>query len=42
VSLLLIVWLLTRVDFRKEGLAILIAAAIGIVLYYAYQRFRKL
>ena len=33
-SLGLIIWLLTNVDFAKEGLAILIAAAIGLVLYF--------
>jgi basic amino acid/polyamine antiporter, APA family len=32
-SLALIVWLLTNVDFAKEGLAILIAAGAGLVLY---------
>lgn len=34
-SLILIVWLLTQVDFKKEGLAILIAAAVGLILYFA-------
>ena len=38
-SLLLIVWLLTNVDFAKEGLAILIAAAIGIVIFFANKYF---
>lgn len=33
-SLILIVWLLTNVDYKKEGLAILIAAGIGLVLYF--------
>lgn len=33
-SLMLIVWLLTKVDFKKEGLAILIVAAIGLVIYF--------
>lgn len=32
-SVALIVWLLTNVDFAKEGLAILIAAAVGIVIF---------
>jgi amino acid transporter len=36
-SLILIVWLLTNVDFKKEGLAILIATAFGFILYYFYQ-----
>ncbi len=34
-SLALIAWLLTRVDFTKEGLPIIIAAAVGLVLYFA-------
>lgn len=33
VSFVLIVWLLTNVDFAKEGLAILIAAALGLVIF---------
>lgn len=40
-SLLLIGWLLTNVDFRREGLAILIAALIGLVLYFGYQFWSK-
>lgn len=40
-SLLLTVWLLTNVDFRKEGLAILILAAIGLVIFAAYKFFGK-
>ncbi len=40
-SLLLIVWLLTNVDFRKEGLTILVAAVIGLFIYYIYQFYRK-
>jgi len=40
-SLLLIVWLLTNVDFRKEGLAILIAAAVGLIIHFTYQFYRK-
>lgn len=36
-SLLLIIWLLTNVDFKKEGLAILISLVVGIVLYFSYQ-----
>lgn len=38
-SLALIGWLLSNVDFKKEGLPILIAAAIGLVIYFAYQKF---
>jgi amino acid transporter len=40
-SIALIVWLLTNVDFTKEGLPIVIVAAVGVVLYFAnrfYQR----
>ncbi len=37
----LIVWLLSNVDYTKEGLAVLIAAAIGMVIYFAYRALRK-
>ena len=37
VSLLLIVWLLFQVDYRKEGLAIVILAAIGLGIYFLYK-----
>ena len=40
-SLGLIVWLLTNVDFMKEGLAIAITAAIGMIVHVAYRAFRK-
>lgn len=40
-SLILTVWLLTNVDFRKEGLAILVVSAIGLVLYFVYRIFNK-
>ncbi len=40
-SLILTVWLLTNVDYRKEGLAILVVGAIGLVLYFVYQVFNK-
>jgi basic amino acid/polyamine antiporter, APA family len=40
-SLLLIGWLMTNVDFRKEGLPIIILAAIGLVFYYANLIYRK-
>lgn len=36
-SLLLIVWLLTNVDYKKEGLTLIIVAAFGLVVYFAYQ-----
>ena len=41
-SLILIVWLLTQVDFSKEGLAILIAAVVGFILYFSYRFFGNL
>jgi len=40
-SLILTVWLLTNVDFRKEGLAILAVGAIGLVLYFVCRVFNK-
>lgn len=40
-SIALIGWLLANVDFKKEGLPILIAAAIGLVIYFAYRIFGK-
>lgn len=39
ISLILTVWLLTNVDFKKEGLAILILSLIGLILYFAYSIF---
>lgn len=38
-SLILTVWLLTNVDYRKEGLAILIAAVVGLVIYFLSKAF---
>lgn len=40
-SLGLIAWLLTRVDFTREGLPILIAAAVGLVFFVGYRAFSK-
>ena len=40
-SLILIVWLLTNVNFKNEGLPIVIAAAAGIVLYFVFRAFGK-
>ena len=40
-SLALIVWLIVHVDFSKEGLPILVAAAVGLVLYFGYQILSK-
>lgn len=36
-SLILTAWLLTTVDYKKEGLAILIVAAVGLIIYFAYK-----
>jgi hypothetical protein len=41
-SLALIAWLLTNVDFSKEGLPILIAGVAGLVIYIGTQLARKL
>ena len=38
-SLILIVWLLANVDYKKEGLTVLIVAAIGLIFYFAYRFF---
>ncbi len=36
-SLILIIWLLTRVDYQKEGKVMLYMAAIGLIIYFAYR-----
>jgi amino acid transporter len=38
ISVALIFWLLTNVDFAKEGLAILIAAVVGFLIYFVYRQ----
>ncbi len=38
-SLILIVWLLTNVDYKKEGLAILTAVIVGLIIHFAYNFF---
>lgn len=38
-SLVLIIWLLTHIDLAKEGLPVLVAAAVGFVIYFSYQKF---
>ncbi len=38
-SLILIVWLLTNVDYQKEGLTLVIAAVVGLVLYFLSKMF---
>jgi len=40
-SLALIIWLLTNVDFAKEGLPIIVLAAIGLVIYFVGILFRR-
>lgn len=40
-SLILIVWLLTQVDFKKEGLPILIAAVVGLIFHFVYKFWSK-
>lgn len=40
-SLGLTAWLLTNVDFRKEGVMVLVLGAAGLVLYFAYRFFGK-
>ena len=37
----LTIWLLAYVDYKKEGLAILIVAVIGLIIYAAYKFFGK-
>lgn len=38
-SLILIGWLMTSVDFKSEGIPIIAAAAVGFVFYYVYRKF---
>lgn len=40
-SLGLIIWLLTNVDFAKEGLAIVVAAAIGMFIFAGFRLLRR-
>lgn len=40
-ALVTIAWLLTTVDYRKEGLVLLVAIAVGFVGHIAYNRFGK-
>ena len=40
-SLILTVWLLTNVDFRKEGLAILVVTFLGLILFFVFRAFGK-
>lgn len=40
-SLGLIVWLLTQVDFKREGVPILIAAVVGMAIFLVYKVIRK-
>lgn len=36
-SLLLTIWLLTNVNYQKEGLMVVILAAVGLIFYFAYR-----
>ncbi|MEP6787773.1 MAG: APC family permease [Acidobacteriota bacterium] len=40
-SIALIIWLLTNVDFAKEGLPIIFVAAIGLVVFYGYRLYKR-
>jgi len=40
-SIALVIWLVTNVDFTKEGLPIIVVAVVGIVLYYLFKIFRR-
>jgi hypothetical protein len=40
-SIALIAWLLTNVDFAKEGLPIMIFAAVGLVIFGANKLLRR-
>lgn len=40
-SIALIIWLLTNVDFTREGFPILAAGGVGLGLYYVFRFFRK-
>ena len=41
VSLVLIVWLLTNVDFQKEGLSVIILGSIGLIIYFISKSISK-
>ena len=41
ISLGLIVWLLTNVDFRKEGLAVIITIVVGVAIFLANRAWRQ-
>lgn len=40
-SIALIFWLLTNVDYAKEGLAVVVAAAIGLMIFASYRIFLR-
>jgi amino acid transporter len=40
-SLALIGWLLTNVDFAREGLAVIVAAAIGLIIFAGFRLFGR-
>jgi basic amino acid/polyamine antiporter, APA family len=39
-SIALIVWLLTSVDYAKEGLAVIVAALVGLIIFGVFRKFR--
>lgn len=41
-SLALIAWLLTRVDFAKEGLPIIVAGVVGLIVYLTYRFYKRI
>lgn len=40
-SIVLIVWLLTNVDYAKEGLAVIIAATAGLIIFAGFRMFTR-
>lgn len=40
-SIALIVWLLTNVDYAKEGLAVIVAAVIGLIIFGCFRLFKR-
>lgn len=40
-SIALIIWLLTTVDYAKEGLAVIVAALVGLIIFGAFRMIRR-
>ncbi len=40
-SIALIIWLLTNVDYRKEGLAVIVAATLGLIIFACFRLFGR-